>query len=173
MPPPAPNCISHSAPGFRWYWGGHDRDVWRIFSLVLVVVGGSSGPSLRIPSWNTVGHTKLQKSYGSEKNTMKVGITHSQHKRTLSASNKTQHCKLVVQMGALSRQGNQCGGSRAIWDGRRRVGNESVRRDTLKSVPAHTSAVCSSELLSSSQTVSPVICYPSGLLMPAPSSLHL
>lgn len=173
MPPPAPTCISHSAPGFRWYWGGHDRDGWRISSLVPVVVGGSSGPSLCIPSWNTVGHTKLRKSYGSEKNTMKVGITHSQHTRTLSASYKTQHCKLVVQMGALSRQGNQCGGSRAIWDGRRRVGNESVRRDTLKSVPAHTSAVCSSELLSSSQTASPVICYPSGLLMPAPSSLHL
>lgn len=40
MPPPAPNCLSHSAPGFRWYWGGHDRDVWRISSLVLVVVEG-------------------------------------------------------------------------------------------------------------------------------------
>lgn len=40
MPPPTPNCLSHSTPGFRWYWGGHGRDVWRISSFVLVVVGG-------------------------------------------------------------------------------------------------------------------------------------
>lgn len=40
MPPPAPNCLSHSAPGVRWYWGGHIKDVWRISSFVLVVVGG-------------------------------------------------------------------------------------------------------------------------------------
>lgn len=32
----------------------------------------------------------------------------------IGASYKTQHCKLVVQMGALSRQGNQYGGSRGI-----------------------------------------------------------